>query len=125
MAEGVDRPALYEVEITLATMVDEPGPSALDEHQRRAGRDVHHGVGLEVVDLHGSLLARKTKRPRSPRPCREKPVSRSSTLRARSSAEIRITSLASGQVNGFHIEKCTRAWVTATFRNGFRPVSDP
>ena len=50
--ERIDRPALHEVEVTSTAMIDQPAASALDEHLRRPGGDVHQGVGLEAVDLH-------------------------------------------------------------------------
>ena len=120
--QRVDRPALHEVEVTLAAMVDEPGPVGLRRIPTADGP--RRSSGHRSRRRRSSWFAprRKTKRPRSPRPCRDKPVVRSSTLRARSPAEIRITSLASGKVGGHHAQKCTRALVTATHRNGFRPV---
>ena len=57
MAEHVDRPALDEIEVTFASVIDQPAASARDEHLRRPGGDVHQGIGLKAVDLHRTSFA--------------------------------------------------------------------
>jgi len=57
MAEAVDCPALYEIEIALAIVVPEPRAFAFDEDDWRPGGDLHEcarGMGVEV---HKSVLS--------------------------------------------------------------------
>lgn len=53
VAQGVDGPALDEVQVSLARVILQPGSLAAHEHEVRAGGDLHEGVGLELAEFHG------------------------------------------------------------------------
>src|SRR5258708_15401059 len=63
MAEAIDRPALHEVEITLAGVIPQEGAFAPDEHDRRPRRDVHQRVKRVCGIGHVDLLLRGMKKP--------------------------------------------------------------
>ena len=57
VAQAVDRPALDEVEIALAGVVDEPGPSALDEDDLRPLGDLHQASEVHHAPFRSARRA--------------------------------------------------------------------